>query len=68
MDQSEMSLPRARQIAAVMLEEYVKHYGLTGRAVFKARRETNSLEPDHYVDLDNLHIELRSEGGLILDA
>ena len=66
-DQTEMSLPRARQIALVMLEEYVKNNYLKGRAVRQARSEANALEPGHYVSLDGLQIELRQEG-IILDA
>jgi hypothetical protein len=67
-DQTEMGLPRARQIALVMLEEYIKGYGLRGKSVSKARREAASLSPGHYVQLDNLQIALQMEGGITLDA
>jgi hypothetical protein len=67
-DQGPMGLPRARQIASVMLEEYIKGYGLRGKAVLKARREAAGLQPGHYVQLDNLQIALQMEGGLVLDA
>ena len=42
-------------------------HSLRGPAVFKARREADTLEPGHYVSLDGLQIELLQEG-IILDA
>jgi hypothetical protein len=64
-DQTPMSLPRARQIAAMCLDEYIKANTLSGRNVAKARFTVNSLEPNHFVDLETLHIEIRSASLII---
>jgi hypothetical protein len=62
-----MSLERARYLAEGMLDEYIKNNALTGRAVRRARSEVQVLQPQHFVSLDGLHIELRHKE-IILNA
>jgi hypothetical protein len=65
MDETDMSLTRARQIAATMLQEYISHNNFEGRNARRARTEVNSLEPHHYVSLGALRIELRPKGVIL---
>jgi hypothetical protein len=56
-----MTLDIARYLARGFIEEFIKNNNLHGSAVWKARSEVDDLEPNHFVSLDSLTIELRTK-------
>lgn len=60
-----MTLEHARYLATGMLEEYIKNNNLTGSATRRARSEVEVLQPQRYISLDGLHIELRRKSVII---
>jgi hypothetical protein len=65
MDGSDMSVDQARMIASTCLEQYINNFSLRGPSVIKARSEVAALQPNHFVDLDDIHIELRMESEVV---